>query len=77
MARVDAPAPRHGARPRSFCDGSTRHGAEYAAAAQLTGRFEDELSALTTHQFDLEHVTDAFEAAADESSGATEVTVLP
>jgi len=61
----------------SFCYGSTRRGSEYAAAAQLTGRFERELSALTTHQFDLEHVVDAFEAAADKASGAIKVTVLP
>jgi len=61
----------------SFCYGSTRRGSEYAAAAQLTGRYEAELSALTTHQFDLEHVVDAFEAAADKSSGAIKVTVLP
>jgi len=61
----------------SFCYGSTQRGPEYAAAAQLTGRHEQELSALTTHQFDLEHVVDAFETADDKSTGAIKVTVLP
>jgi threonine dehydrogenase-like Zn-dependent dehydrogenase len=61
----------------SFCYGSTKRGPEYAAAAQLTGRFEPELAAMTTHQFDLDHVVDAFETAADKSSGAIKVTVLP
>jgi len=61
----------------SFCYGSTQRGPEYAAAAQLTGRHEEELSALTTHQFDLEHVVDAFETADDKSTGAIKVTVLP
>ncbi|MFP5320653.1 MAG: hypothetical protein ACLGIC_02285, partial [Acidimicrobiia bacterium] len=61
----------------SFCYGSTRRGPEYAAAAQLTGRYEDELAHLTTHQFDLDDVIQAFETADDKSSGATKVTVLP
>jgi threonine dehydrogenase-like Zn-dependent dehydrogenase len=61
----------------SFCYGSTRRGSEYAAAAQLTGRHEDELGRLTTHQFDLEHVVDAFETADDKSTGAIKVTIVP
>ena len=61
----------------SFCYGSTRRGAEYAAAAALTGRYVDELSTMTTHQFPLEAVTDAFETASDKSSGAIKVTVVP
>lgn len=61
----------------SFCYGSTERGPEYAAAAALTGRYETELRNLTTHQFDLDDVTDAFETAADKSSGAIKVTVLP
>lgn len=61
----------------SFCYGSTKRGPEYAAAAQLTGRFEPELATMTTHQFGLEDVVDAFETAADKSSGAIKVTILP
>ena len=61
----------------SFCYGSTRRGAEYAAAAALTGRYADELANLTTHQFALDEVTDAFETASDKSSGAIKVTIVP
>jgi L-iditol 2-dehydrogenase len=61
----------------SFCYGSTRRGSEYAAAAALTGRHEAELRAMTTHQFDLAEVTQAFETAADKRSGAIKVTILP
>lgn len=61
----------------SFCYGSTRRGPEYAAAAQLTGRHQDDLRRFTTHQFDLEDVVDAFETAADKSSGAIKVTITP
>lgn len=61
----------------SFCYGSTERGPEYAAAAALTGRHERELRQLTTHQFDLADVSRAFETAADKSSGAIKVTVLP
>lgn len=61
----------------SFCYGSTRRGPEYAAAAALTGRHATELRAMTTHQFDLSDVSQAFETAADKSSGAIKVTILP
>jgi threonine dehydrogenase-like Zn-dependent dehydrogenase len=61
----------------SFCYGSTRRGSEYAAAAALTGRYVGELSTMTTHQFPLDAVTDAFETASDKSSGAIKVTVVP
>ena len=61
----------------SFCYGSTRRGSEYAAAAALTARYVDELRTMTTHQFDLGDVTAAFETAADKSSGAIKVTLLP
>lgn len=61
----------------SFCYGSTRRGPEYAAAAELTGRHETDLRRMTTHQFDLEHVVDAFETAADKTSGAIKVTITP
>ncbi len=61
----------------SFCYGSTQRGPEYAAAAELTGRHQQDLARLTTHQFSLAEVTTAFETAADKRSGAIKVTVVP
>ncbi len=62
----------------SFCYGTSARGEpEYAAAAPLTGRYETELGHLTTHRFPLAEVTSAFETAADKSSGAIKVTVVP
>lgn len=61
----------------SFCYGSTGRGPEFAAAAELTGRYEGELRALSTHRFDLADTLDAFAAADDKSSGAIKVTILP
>lgn len=61
----------------SFCYGSTERGSEYAAAAALTGRFETELRHLTTHQFPLDDVEHAFATAADKSSQAIKVTIVP
>lgn len=61
----------------SFCYGSTHRGPEYTAAAALTGRYVDELRAMTTHQFPLDEVVQAFETAADKRSGAIKVTIIP
>lgn len=61
----------------SFCYGSTRRGPEYAAAAELTGRHQADLARMTTHQFPLDDVVQAFETAADKSRGAIKVTVVP
>lgn len=61
----------------SFCYGSTQRGPQYAAAALATGRHETELLRLTTHQFPLDAASTAFETAADKSSGAIKVTILP
>lgn len=61
----------------SFCYGSTRRGSEFAAAAQLTGRYETELRTLATHQFPLEDVAAAFGTAGDKSTGAIKVSLLP
>lgn len=61
----------------SFCYGSTHRGPEFAAAATLTGRYESELAAIQTHQFPLDDATAAFETAADKSSGAIKVTIVP
>lgn len=59
----------------SFCYGTGRRGPEFAAAAALTGRWERELRALTTHQFPLDQVDRAFVTADDKSTGAIKVTV--
>ncbi len=61
----------------SFCYGSTPRGPEYDAAAALTGRYADELGTMTTHQFDLTGVADAFATADDKTSGAIKVSVVP
>ena len=44
----------------SFCYGSGDREPEFATAARLTGRWRDELAALTTHQLPLDDVADAF-----------------
>jgi threonine dehydrogenase-like Zn-dependent dehydrogenase len=61
----------------SFCYGGGDREPEFAIAARLTGRWRDELAALTTHQLPLEQVADAFAIAGDKSSGAIKVTLLP
>ena len=61
----------------SFCYGSGDREPEFATAARLTGRWQDELRALTTHQFPLEEVAAAFGTADDKSTGAIKVTLLP
>jgi threonine dehydrogenase-like Zn-dependent dehydrogenase len=61
----------------SFCYGGGDREPEFATAARLTGRWRDELSALTTHQFPLDEVTSAFAAAGDKSTGAIKVTLTP
>jgi threonine dehydrogenase-like Zn-dependent dehydrogenase len=61
----------------SFCYGAGDREPEFATAARLTGRWRDELGALTTHQRPLEAVAEAFALADDKSSGAIKVTLLP
>ncbi|MEY2424252.1 MAG: L-iditol 2-dehydrogenase [Acidimicrobiaceae bacterium] len=61
----------------SFCYGTGDREAEFTTAARLTGRWRDELSALTTHQFRLDDVTNAFETAGDKTTGAIKVTLTP
>jgi threonine dehydrogenase-like Zn-dependent dehydrogenase len=61
----------------SFCYGSGEREPEFATAARLTGRWNDELSALTTHQFGLDDVADAFVTASDKTTGAIKVTLTP
>jgi threonine dehydrogenase-like Zn-dependent dehydrogenase len=61
----------------SFCYGSGDREPEFATAARLTARWQDELSALTTHQLPLEDVAAAFGMADDKTSGAIKVTLTP
>ena len=61
----------------SFCYGAGDDGDEFTTAAQLTGRWQDELGALTTHQFPLDDVADAFGTADDKTTGAIKVTLTP
>lgn len=61
----------------SFCYGGGDREPEFATAARLTGRWRAELGVLATHQFPLDAVADAFEAAGDKSSGAIKVSLTP
>ncbi|MBA2279999.1 MAG: alcohol dehydrogenase catalytic domain-containing protein [Acidimicrobiia bacterium] len=61
----------------SFCYGSGEREAEFGTAARLTGRWRSELRGLTTHQFPLEAVADAFATADDKTTGAIKVTITP
>ena len=61
----------------AFCYGSGDREPEFAMAARLTGRWQDELAALTTHQLPLEDVATAFGIADDKTSGAIKVTLTP
>jgi threonine dehydrogenase-like Zn-dependent dehydrogenase len=61
----------------SFCYGGGDREPEFNTAATLTGRWREELSALTTHQLPLAEVTDAFTLAGDKRSGAIKVTLTP
>ena len=59
----------------SFCYGTADDGPEFTTAAQLTGRWSEELAGLTTHQVPLADVVGAFRTADDKSTGAIKVTV--
>jgi L-iditol 2-dehydrogenase len=59
----------------SFCYGGGDREPEFNTAARLTGRWRDELDALTTHQFPLEDVATAFTTASDKATGAIKVTL--
>ena len=61
----------------SFAYGTNRRGSEFATAVQLLPRFREELSVLQTHEFPLDRANDAFATAADKSSEALKVTVVP
>jgi L-iditol 2-dehydrogenase len=59
----------------SFCYGSGDREPEFVTAARLTGRWRDDLTALTTHQFPLADVASAFATADDKTTGAIKVTI--
>jgi threonine dehydrogenase-like Zn-dependent dehydrogenase len=59
----------------SFCYGGGGREPEFATAARLTGRWQHELAALTTHQYDLDEVAAAFATAGDKATGAIKVTL--
>lgn len=59
----------------SFCYGSGGREPEFATAARLTGRWQDELAALATHQYGLDEVATAFATASDKTTGAIKVTL--
>jgi 2-desacetyl-2-hydroxyethyl bacteriochlorophyllide A dehydrogenase len=61
----------------SFCYGSGEREPEFTTAARLTGRWCDDLGAITTHQFPLDDVSSAFRAASDKTTGAIKVTLTP
>ncbi|MFL6205474.1 MAG: zinc-binding dehydrogenase [Acidimicrobiales bacterium] len=61
----------------SFCYGSGEREPEFTTAASLTGRWREELAALTTHQRPLAEVADAFALADDKRTGAIKVTLEP
>ena len=61
----------------SFAYGTNRRGSEFGAAVALLPRFQNELASLQSHQFPLEQANAAFETAADKTSEALKVTVLP
>jgi threonine dehydrogenase-like Zn-dependent dehydrogenase len=61
----------------SFCYGTTDGEPEFTTAARHTGRWATELGALTTHQYALDDVADAFATADDKSTGAIKVTLVP
>jgi threonine dehydrogenase-like Zn-dependent dehydrogenase len=61
----------------SFCYGSGDREAEFAMAARLTGRWREELTALSTHQLPLDDVATAFGIADDKTTGAIKVTLTP
>ncbi|MGZ8579304.1 MAG: hypothetical protein ACXWWX_07215 [Actinomycetota bacterium] len=59
----------------SFCYGGGGREPEFTTAARLTGRWQDELAALTTHPYDLDEVATAFATASDNATGAIKVTL--
>ena len=61
----------------SFAYGTTSRGSEFGQAVELLGPLADELRVVQTHEVALGEVDDAFRIAADKTSGALKVTVVP
>src|SRR5262249_56794993 len=61
----------------SFCYGTGEREPEFTTAARMAGRWRDELRVLTTHQFPLDRVAEAFATADDKGTGAIKVTLTP
>jgi threonine dehydrogenase-like Zn-dependent dehydrogenase len=61
----------------SFAYGANRRGSEFQTAVELLPRWRDELASMQTHQFRLDDVEGAFRTAADKTTGALKVTVVP
>ena len=57
--------------------GMGHRASEFRSAVERLARYRSELEPLLTHRFPLSEVEDAFACAADKSSGAIKVTVLP
>ncbi len=57
--------------------GMSEHGPEFRAATQLVPRYKDELALLQTHEYPLSKIGEAFASAADKTTHAIKVTVLP
>ena len=54
-----------------------RRGPQFRAAVDLLPRYASGARGLQTHQFGLEQIDEAFRCAADKTSGAIKVTVVP
>jgi L-iditol 2-dehydrogenase len=61
----------------SSCYGRENPVSDFALAARLVSDHRDTLSELVSHRFSLDQVTKAFATAADKSSGAIKVEIIP
>lgn len=61
----------------SNCYGRERGRADFEDAVRIVGEERERLARLLTHALPLERIGDAFATAADKTSGAIKVTVLP
>ncbi|MFQ5933554.1 MAG: zinc-binding dehydrogenase, partial [Dehalococcoidia bacterium] len=57
--------------------GRGERGSEFRGTVESLPRYRGELGTLQTHQFPLNSIQEAFACAADKSTGAIKVTVLP
>lgn len=61
----------------SNCYGRPGRQSDYEVAIEIMRRNADALRRCITHRFDLDHIADAYAAAADKSSGAIKVQIAP